>query len=399
MRSLSCSARRICGSSSTTRTRAPLTPAPAPELDRRAARARTSRRGPAPTRPRAGRRSARRSRARSRARGPSRGRRRRPRANGSKIDSRSAAATPGPSVGDRDTTSPSSPRRRPRPVGRRRVSEARSRRRLTSTRSICAASTRTGGGSRAARRRSRVAVGRSRPARGRRARRPARARACGVAAPASSRERSSRFPTSRSRRRAWTRIDASSSCAVALGETSAPRALARGPDRRDRRAQVVADRAQHGRRLVAASASARSASLVRRRARRQRADAHGRDEVDGERDPVLRVAQLEGVPRRQEEPVERQHADDRDRHRVTEAAERGDRQHREEVEHAETEDRRDRAQRVDAPVTSATAPRLPPSRAAGGCACSQHRLARRVLRTSQDRACASRLRAVCVPRR
>ena len=65
-----CSARRNCGSSSTTSTRWPVKSEPRRAAPRRGARARTTHPGRAATRPRAGRRSPRRSPARSRGRGP-----------------------------------------------------------------------------------------------------------------------------------------------------------------------------------------------------------------------------------------------------------------------------------------------------------------------------------------
>ena len=93
-----CSARRNCGSSSTTSTRWPVKPEPRRAAPRRGARARTTHPGRAATRPRAGRRSPRRSPARSRARGPALADRAPPgtRWNGSKIRSRSSSGIPGP---------------------------------------------------------------------------------------------------------------------------------------------------------------------------------------------------------------------------------------------------------------------------------------------------------------
>ena len=84
-------------------------------------------------------------------------------------------------------------------------------------------------------------------------------------------------------------------------------------------------------------------SLPATRARGKPADDDSRDEVDGERDPVLRVVELERVRRRQEEPVEGEHARDRDRQRVGQPEEHGDRQDGEDVEDAEAEDRRESA--------------------------------------------------------
>ncbi len=83
-------------------------------------------------------------------------------------------------------------------------------------------------------------------------------------------------------------------------------------------------------------------------ARGERADADRDDEVDGERDPVLRLGEMERVGRRQEQPVEGEHADDRDTttaNRSPQIAATGS--DGEEVEHAETEHRRDRIERVD----------------------------------------------------
>jgi hypothetical protein len=119
------------------------------------------------------------------------------------------------------------------------------------------------------------------------------------------------------------------------------RDLARREDGRDRRAQVVADGAEHGG-LGYVLASEPPLSCC------ERAHAHGRDEIHGERHPVLRVVQLKRVRRRKEEPVESEHAHDGHGHRVAESPEGGDRQHGEEVEHAEAEHRRHRLERVDA---------------------------------------------------
>ena len=106
------------------------------------------RRGPGPTRPRGGRRSPRGSRARSRGRDPSRAPpfTFEPRANGSKIDVLlGSRRCPGPSSTTRTTTSPfASAPPRPRPTCEKRSAFSK---RFTSTRSICAASTSTVGGS------------------------------------------------------------------------------------------------------------------------------------------------------------------------------------------------------------------------------------------------------------
>ena len=67
----------------------------------------------------------------------------------------------------------------------------------------------------------------------------------------------------------------------------------------------------------AASRSRCSASAARRRARAARSlTTIADDEVDGQREPVLAVAQRERVDRRQEEPVEGEHARQRHRDRV-----------------------------------------------------------------------------------
>ena len=128
-----------------------------------------------------------------------------------------------------------------------------------------------------------------------------RARSGGSPHRASRRDRSSRLPTRRSSRRAWSRIDARSSSRSASGSGSAEH-LACRVDRSQRRAQVVTHRPQH-----------RGLQLDLGRlppcVRRERAHAHGDDEVDGERDPVLRLGEMERMGWRQEEPVEGQHAD------------------------------------------------------------------------------------------
>ena len=87
------------------------------------------------------------------------------------------------------------------------------------------------------------------------------------------------------------------------------------------------------------------------RSRGEPAHADRRHEVDGERDPVLRVREP-SVRRREEEPVEGEHADDRDRDRERQAPERRDGQHGEEVEDAEAQHGRDRLESPDvAPIT------------------------------------------------
>ena len=87
--------------------------------------------------------------------------------------------------------------------------------------------------------------------------------------------------------------------------------------------------------------------LAAARAGGEPADDDGSDEVDGERDPVLGVGEPEGVLRRQEEPVESEHARDGDRQRVGEAEEHGDGQDGEDVEDAEAEHRREGLERED----------------------------------------------------
>ena len=77
------------------------------------------------------------------------------------------------------------------------------------------------------------------------------------------------------------------------------------------------------------------------------ADHHRRHGVDGQRKPVLRVAQRERVRRRQEEEVEREHAPGCDRQRPRDAPGDRHRQHREDVEHAEADRRRERLERPD----------------------------------------------------
>ena len=83
------------------------------------------------------------------------------------------------------------------------------------------------------------------------------------------------------------------------------------------------------------------------RTRREAADDDRGDEVDPEHDPVLGVAERKRVPRRQEEPVEREHAGDRDGNRVRKTPDDRHREHGEQVEHAEAEYRRDRPQPED----------------------------------------------------
>ena len=72
-------------------------------------------------------------------------------------------------------------------------------------------------------------------------------------------------------------------------------------------------------------------------ARGERAHGEGDHEVDGEREPVLALLQVERVVRRQEEPVEDEHARDRDDRGERRPPEDRDRQHREHVERAEAE--------------------------------------------------------------
>jgi hypothetical protein len=77
------------------------------------------------------------------------------------------------------------------------------------------------------------------------------------------------------------------------------------------------------------------------RSSRQLADDYCRHEVNGERDPVFGVGELEGVLRRQEEPVEGEHAHKRGAERVWKAADDRDRQDREQVQDAEAQNRGD----------------------------------------------------------
>ena len=119
--------------------------------------------------------------------------------------------------------------------------------RFASTRSICPASTRTGGESRVELDDDPVGV-RARPRRapGRRARPPTTARDAARRAPASSRETSRRFATTRSSRAASPRIGCDERGAVALVEldlVARERVRARD-DGGQRRAQIVRDRAQ-----------------------------------------------------------------------------------------------------------------------------------------------------------
>ena len=356
-------------------------------------------------------------------------RRRRPRSKGSKMRSSSRSVRSRAVVDDADdhlVAAGSPVTRRPARPQARTCSAFSSR--LASTRSIWAASTRTGGGRPAASTATRSRL----VARARRAPAPTssstvQSSGCGVAAPASSRDRSRRFadePVEPPRLDADRLHELRAVLGVQLDAGS--RGLGGGADRRQRRAQIVADRAEDcgldrrrcgaaprpraPRRRAArgrprpraarrepggtAAATVRSASrsstvkaarragrppsgskalgglgraaraeldpcardaedvrrlggdaaeLVARarspsssaarpapaapprapaarpppragaRAGRELADDDRGDEVDGERDPVLGVAQRERVRRRQEEPVEGQHARDRDR--------------------------------------------------------------------------------------
>ena len=221
---------------------------PAPR--RRAARARTSRPGPAATRPRRGRRSPRRSRARSRARGRRRGRAvRAPRWNGSKIRSQlRPRARPGPwSIDAHEHLLPASPSTCTRTGSARRrelerVLEQVHEHALDLLR-VDAHRRRVVGQRRPRRARRRR---RARRAPARRGRRPARPRARAAPRRPASRERSSRLPTRRSRRSASARIVSSSSRGRRRSSSRSSRAsaLAEVEDRHQRRAQVVADRAQ-----------------------------------------------------------------------------------------------------------------------------------------------------------
>jgi hypothetical protein len=75
------------------------------------------------------------------------------------------------------------------------------------------------------------------------------------------------------------------------------------------------------------------------RPRSELADDDGGREVDRESKPVLAVGKRERVPRRQEEPVEREHARDRDGQREAESPEDRDRKHGEDVEHTKAQHR------------------------------------------------------------
>ena len=70
-------------------------------------------------------------------------------------------------------------------------------------------------------------------------------------------------------------------------------------------------------------------------------------DVRGERKPVRSVRKRETVQGRQVEPVEREHACDRDRDRVSHPPERGDDDHREDVEDPEAEDGDERLEELD----------------------------------------------------
>ena len=83
------------------------------------------------------------------------------------------------------------------------------------------------------------------------------------------------------------------------------------------------------------------------RPRRELADDDGGDEIDGQRNPVLRVPERECVVRRQEEEVEGEHRRDGDEHRVRRAEDEGHRQHGEQVEDAQAESRGEAPQPED----------------------------------------------------
>ena len=267
------SARRICGSSSTTSTRCAAHAAPRPAPRRPAGPARTRRPGPRATRPRPGRRWPRRTRARSRGRGrrPERGRAP-ARWNGSKMRSSSSSSRPGPWSVTRTIASRRLPRRARSPASGRRELERvldqvgehpldlerrrrderarrpaatpRRARAPASSSSACATSSSSGQSSRA-----------------------------GAAAPAWSRERSSRFgdqavepvrPRARSSRAARRDRPRSRLSVVASERADG------GEDRHERRAQVVEHRPQQ-RGLAASLRRSASASRPRARAARGRA--------------------------------------------------------------------------------------------------------------------------------
>jgi hypothetical protein len=66
---------------------------------------------------------------------------------------------------------------------------------------------------------------------------------------------------------------------------------------------------------------------------------HGCHHVDGESQPVLRLREIEMRGRLEEEPVEGDHADDRDGERIRQAPQNRHGQHREHVQDAKTQDR------------------------------------------------------------
>ena len=70
-------------------------------------------------------------------------------------------------------------------------------------------------------------------------------------------------------------------------------------------------------------------------------------EVDAERDPVLRLVEREGVERRQEEKVEREHAGHGRSDCICPAEGDRDHHHREDIDHAEAHIRRKRTQGID----------------------------------------------------
>ena len=141
---------------------------------------------------------------------------------------------------------------------------------------------------------------------------------------------------------------ARSSSSRSSDELSRPPEAARIAVRGERRSWLTAWRTA----VLTASLRRRACRVGRRdrappRNGSELADDHGGHEVDGQRDPVLRVRERERVQRREEEEVEREHARDRHGERVGEPVEDGDGQHREQVEPAEAEDRGDLAEPVD----------------------------------------------------
>ena len=167
-----------------------------------------------------------------------------------------------------------------------------------------------------------------------------RATAASAVAGARRRERPDRAPADRER-----------ACATAPATGSPRRARSARVRRRARRPRARRCRPSSSVERPAAAAATRRppraapprAHAARRSVARaagprgELARHDGDDEVHGEREPVLAVSQVERVGRRQEEPVEGEHARDGDRERVREPPDDRDRQHGEDVERAEAE--------------------------------------------------------------